>query len=305
MGRKKDGDILEIATRDVVTVPQTSTIMSVLKTMVTYRFRRIPVADAGNKRLMGLVVVMDIVNFLGGGEKYNIIDRKYRGKLSISVNEDVEEIMERKIVSVGSSTNWKDAIEKMISSRVNCLPVVDEREIVVGIITERDILKQLALCGTLGKSNTGDNATVKYLDNGSINSVITRKVFTIDPDITIGKAMESMVDKKLRRLPVVKDGVFLGLVTDRDIIRYFSKEAFKDIFTGDISEILEKPIKFLLSKDILIHKNPLIFDSNARASEVANEMLKMNYGAALIVEGGNLEGIVTERDLMKVMAELS
>jgi len=305
MGKKKDGDIMDIATKEVVTVPQTSTIMSVLKTMVTYRFRRIPVADAGNKRIMGLVVVMDLVNFFGGGDKYNIIDRKYRGNLSISVNEDVEKIMERKIIRVDSTSDWRDALEKMISSKVNCLPVVDDMDSVVGIITERDILKQLALRNVIGQSKTSKWTGTNYLENGRINSVITRKVFTIDPDVTIGDAMKLMVQKKVRRLPVVKDGVFLGLVTDRDVIRYFSKEAFKDIFTGNIKEILDKPIKFLLYKDILIHKNPLIFDSNARASEVANEMLKMNYGAALIVEGSSLEGIVTERDLMKVMVELN
>ena len=65
----RPGDVMMIASGDVVTVPPTMTIMGVVKTMVTYGFRRMPVADAGTNRLVGIITSVDLIDFFGGGER--------------------------------------------------------------------------------------------------------------------------------------------------------------------------------------------------------------------------------------------
>ncbi|MFO7967631.1 MAG: CBS domain-containing protein [Archaeoglobaceae archaeon] len=102
-------------------------------------------------------------------------------------------------------------------------------------------------------------------------------------------------------MPIITDEVFVGLITDRDILRYLGGEAFKTILTGDASEILEKPVSLMLSKEFLVHKDPLVFSPVARASEVAEKMVEKGHGAALILSDGSLEGIITEKDLMKLV----
>ena len=64
-----EGKILALATRNVVTLPPTATIMEAIKIMTERRFRRIPIADAGTGRLEGVITTVDIIDFLGGGKR--------------------------------------------------------------------------------------------------------------------------------------------------------------------------------------------------------------------------------------------
>ncbi len=286
---------MEVATSEVVNVPPTSTIMSALKTMVAYRFRRIPVADAGSKRFLGLLVAMDLIDFFGGGRKHGIV-LKHKGSLIIAVNEEVEEIMEKEVETVDISESWMEALKIMLNKDVSSCPILDG-ERVAGIITERDMLELL----TLKKKPVLKRPYVFDSASTDVGSIMTKSVVTAEPVTTIGKAMKTMISRRIRRLPVITDGVFVGLITDRDILRYFGGEAFKIILTGDASEVLEKPLSLMLSKDFLVHKEPLVFSPTVRASEVSEKMVEHGHGAALILSDGSLEGIITEKDLMKLV----
>jgi len=83
------GDIMAIASKDIVTLPPTTNIMGTAKTMLKYGFRRVPIADAGTNRLVGIITSLDIVDFLGGGLRHNIVKNRYKGNLAAAINEDV------------------------------------------------------------------------------------------------------------------------------------------------------------------------------------------------------------------------
>ena len=74
---KRSGEVLNLATPSVVTVPPTTTIMGAIKTMTFYGFSRLLIADAGTKRLIGFVTSVDVVDFLGGGLRHNLLKDKY------------------------------------------------------------------------------------------------------------------------------------------------------------------------------------------------------------------------------------
>ncbi len=281
----KFGSVMDLATRDVKTIPPRSTIMNALRTMVKCNFRRMPIADAGTKRLEGIISATDLVNYFGGGEKHRIVMERFNGNLSAAVNEYVDEIMVRDVVAVDSSSSWQDALELMLERRVGGCPIVDEDDRVVGIITERDMLNYLA--------------NHRELD-GYVRDYMTTGVITANPETTIEEAMKMMISKRIRRLPVIKDGILLGLITAREILKYFTKEAFKVIESGDVRDALQKPLTLMLSKEGL-HREPLTFRPLDRISDVVRRMVAEGVGVALIVEDGRLEGIITERDLMKFL----
>jgi len=277
-----------ICTRNVVTIPPTSTIMSAMKSMVKYNFRRIPIADPGTKRLEGIMTVTDIINFFGGGSKYGIVKNRYSGNLMAAVNEEVVEIMERDVVKVDFTSSFEDAIELMLKKRVGGCPVVDREDTIVGIITEKDILNYLSENGHI---------------DGYVSEYMTKGVITANPDTTIESAMKTMISERMRRLPVIRDGILVGLVTAREILRYFATgEAFKMLTTGNIEETLNQPISYILSNDNLrIYKEPLTVPPNLKISELAQAMRGAGYGVALVVNNGSLEGIITERDMIRFL----
>jgi len=285
--RLKKGSIMEIATTEVVTTPLTSTIMSVLKMMVTYSFRRVPVVDPGTKRLEGIITGTDIINFFGGGEKHRIVEERYDNNLLVAINEDVREIMTRGVTSLEFTSDWEEAVEIMLEKNVGGCPVVDREERVVGIVTERDMLEFLA-------------SQTKF--DGKAEDFMTRGIVCIKPDTTIEEAMRTIISRKIRRLPVVEDGILLGLITSSTLLRYFgSGEAFRMLVTGDADEILRKPIKIILSdENILEYRELLTFPPEENILSIARKMIEKNHGAALIMKEG-LEGLITERDLVEFL----
>ncbi|WP_290597287.1 MULTISPECIES: CBS domain-containing protein [unclassified Archaeoglobus] len=288
MKNSKPGNVMEVATKEVFTLPPTSTLMYALKTMVKENFRRIPITDAGTKRLEGIISATDFVNLFGGGSKFGIVKGRYGGNLAAAVNEEVEKIMETKVITVDYTDSFEDAVEVMFEKRVGGCPIVNKEDVVVGIITERDVLKYL------GKNKNIDGIASDYMTNS---------VVTIKPKDTIEKAMKVMIEKHLRRLPVIDDGILVGLITVREILRYFGKgEAFRMLTSGSIKDAIEKPVSTILANDdLLVYKEILTFPRDISISQLVSAMLDRGYGVALIVESGKLEGIITERDLIRFL----
>ena len=283
----KLGSVVNLATKDVKTIPPRSTIMNALKTMVNEGFRRMPVADAGTKKLMGIVSATDIINFLGGGDKYMIVENRYDGNLAKAINESINEIMTRDVVCVKYTDSWEDAVELMIEKNVGGCPIVDNDDKVFGIVTERDIVKFLA--------------SQRRLD-GVVRDYMTPRVVTVTPNTTVGDAMRTMISKKIRRLPIVKDGILFGILVSTDFLRYFAKDAFKMLETGNIKDVLDRSIHEIASNSsVLKYREPLVFESRDKISDVVKGMVEKGVGCALIVDNDRLEGIITERDLMRFL----
>ena len=115
-----------VASPDVVTVPPTTTIMGAIKTMTFYGFSRLPIADAGTKRLIGFVTSVDIVDFLGGGLRHNLLSEKYGGNIFTAINADIREIMSTKLTYADDNSTLNDVLKLMYEKNVGGLPIVDE-----------------------------------------------------------------------------------------------------------------------------------------------------------------------------------
>ncbi len=98
----------------------------------------------------------------------------------------------------------------MSSARVGSVLVLEE-DALVGIFTERDILSAFDL-------TRADPARVSPVSKG-----MSSNPQTIGPDATVGEAMDKMLDGEFRHLPVMEDGMLVGIVSMRDLARSISK----------------------------------------------------------------------------------
>jgi len=278
---QQEGEIMSIATRDVVSVPPTATIMGAVETMTKCGFRRLPVTDAGTKKLRGIITSGDVINFMGGGDKYRLVQVKHGGNLIAAVNESVRAIMTQHVVSLPDNARISDAMEVIVQKKIGGLPIVDERGVLTGIVTERDVMRVLA----------GEKSPL------AVEDVMTSTLRVTQPDCTIGEVTRDMTLHRFRRLPVVSDDVLYGIITATDIMRYLgSREAFLRLSTGNIAEVMGLPVRTMISGD-LFTTSP-----GNSINEAARQMLEKNIGALPVIEDTRLVGLITEFDLVRAFA---
>ena len=277
-----EGDIMTIASRDVVTIPPTMPIIGAVKTMMNKGFRRLPVADAGTNRLKGIVTSQDIVDFLGGGKRNLIVKNSFKGNLFAAVNGSISEIMEENVISLSEKDSLKDVLKTMIKENVGGLPVTDDQNRVKAIVSEKDFVFLISGVRT-GKS---------------VGEYMSSHVVTAPPDMKIGTAAKSMINNGFRRIPIIRDNVLVGIITASDILRFLgSGEIFDRLVTGNANEVFEIPVRTLIKKEVVFT------GSDMDLGEAAQTMLSKKVGSLPVLEDGELKGIITERDFIRAIAE--
>ena len=278
--RKRKGEILHVAKTSVVTMAPTTLVYDAIQMMAKEGFRRIPIADAGTKFLEGIVTATDIVNYLGGGEKFKIIQQRFGGNFFKAINEPIRLIMTKNVVSVETSAKVGEAIRLMKENNVGGLPVVDEKNRVRGIITERDIAGLFA----------------DKISGVRVAQLMSEKVIIALPTTTIFEVAKTMTAQGFRRLPIISDNKVIGIITAMDIIRFFgSGEVFKYLRSGTIMQVLNTPALEIATKEVVTIK------PSADVGQAAKIMRSKNIGAIPVVENDRLVGIITERDFFKII----
>ncbi len=279
--RKREGDVMVIAKSPVVTMAPTTPIYDAVQIMVKAGFRRIPITDSGTKRLRGIITATDIVNYLGGGEKFQIIQRKYAGNFFKAINESIKSVMTQKVFSVLTTAKTSDAIERMKEHNVGGLPVVDEEDRVWAIVTERDVV--FLFSGKISEAKVAD--------------AMSRKVVTAKPKTSIFEAEKTMIQHGFRRLPVVQNGKLIGMVTVMDVLRFFgSGHVFKHLQSGAITQVLQTKILDIAVREVVT------VGPEVDVGQAAKLMRDRKLGALPVVQKEKLIGIITERDFFKLIA---
>ena len=278
--RKREGEILAIAKSPAVMIAPTTPVYDAIQIMTKEGFRRLPIANPGTKHLEGIVTATDIVNYLGGGEKFEIIQQKFGGNFFKAINEPIKLIMTQKVVSIKTSAKISEAIMKMKEANLGGLPAVDDKDSVKGIITERDIA----------------NLFADRTSGTKVAQIMSEKVVTALAKTTIFEAEKTMATQGFRRLPIISDGKVMGIITAMDIIRFFgSGEVFKHLRSGTIIQVLNTPALEIATKTVAT------IEPDADVGQAARMMREKDIGAIPVAKNGRLMGIVTERDFFKII----
>jgi CBS domain-containing protein len=120
----------------------------------------------------------------------------------------VSDIMTRQIASVDPDTNLLECAKKMVRKRVGSLLLVKDKNL-KGLISTQDILWAVV------KKSKEDLSKIKASD------ISPRKIMTIRPDATLDEAVTKIKRYKFHRLPVIKNGEVIGLITLRDILNFY------------------------------------------------------------------------------------
>ena len=92
------------------------------------------------------------------------------------------------------------------SRRVGAMVIVDDEDAVIGILSERDIVRVVAEKGAAGLSQ-------------AVSSCMTQEVVFAAPNEQVHSLLERMTDRRIRHLPVLKDGRLVGIVSIGDLVK--------------------------------------------------------------------------------------
>ena len=147
----------------------------------------------------------------------------------------VSEVMTTEVETVQMNSTLEEAASIMKVENVWAIPVVDEDDDLVGIITDRDIVVR---CVAEGKDPS----------DTSVEEVLSHELETIEPDVDVEEAARLMADKQIRRLPVCEDGELVGMISIGDLAVKASQPetsgaALREISQGVKGEAISQPMR--------------------------------------------------------------
>jgi CBS domain-containing protein len=143
----------------------------------------------------------------------------------------VADVMTRKVETVSPSTPVRDIVAKLVQHRISAVPVIDHQGLLVGIVSEADLLHRRE-SGTeirrpwwLDLFSDPDARAEAFLKahGRTAEEVMTRALEVVDEETPLDVAAKLMDERHVRRLPVVKEGRVVGIVARADLIRSLAK----------------------------------------------------------------------------------
>lgn len=132
-----------------------------------------------------------------------------------------------------------------------------------------------------------------------VSDWMTKKVYTVHADEYLSDAVLLMRDRGIKHIPVLKGGKLKGIISDRDIKEYSpSKATSLDIY--ELHYLLAKTRIKEIMKTGVITTTP-----DTPVEEAAMLMLDENIGCLPVLEGGELIGIISDRDIYRALVDIT
>jgi CBS domain-containing protein len=110
----------------------------------------------------------------------------------------VEDVMTTKVVTITEEQSKQQAARLLSQHRISGLPVVNADNVVVGVVTEYDIISKEAQ---------------------TVGEIMTRGVISVTPDTDLEDVGHILVQERIKRLPVLNQGRLVGIVSRADLVR--------------------------------------------------------------------------------------
>lgn len=154
------------------------------------------------------------------------------------MNAIARDIMTRPVISVKKEATIKDVAELLASCDFSGVPVVDQDDQVIGVLSETDIVKYsnqvnvipfTSLTGWISPyTEINDIATIRkgidLISRTRVEQVMSKKVFTLPEEASISEVIQAIIKRNINRVPIVDNQKRLtGIITRGDIMKYVAE----------------------------------------------------------------------------------
>ena len=210
----------------------------------------------------------------------------------------VRRIMSAQPFAITPQTPLAEAVEQAVEHGVSALPVVDPRSHVVGILSDQDLRQRAGLpyrLGLLAALSPSDRAALLHGLTQPVGDIMSTPAITIAETVPLADAAALLIEKRLKRLPVVAAGGQLsGLVTRSDLLRELAVDGERLRWRGQpvsgwhtsVSQYLHAPLPSL-RRDATLNEAVQLLRESGRQRLLLTD------------ESGRPQAIVTDVDLVR------
>ena len=204
------------------------------------------------------------------------------------MNATVKDVMTADVVAVKCDATSKELAAALRRHRVSAFPVVDDRDRVIGLVSEADLLAKEAMTEPGVVAELLHHSDVRKAEGMTAGALMTRQVVTVSPDDPIEQAARMMHFLKVRQLPVVNSGgELVGIVSRSDLLSVFDRpdeDIRKDIVdTMLLHEFLVDPRQFRVT----VEGGVVTLEGTPETAAL---------GRALVRKARHVPGVVAVRD---------
>jgi CBS domain-containing protein len=203
------------------------------------------------------------------------------------------DVMTRQVITIRPNASILQAARLMLQNRISGLPVVDQKGLLIGVVTEGDFLRR-------AETDTGRHRPswleffmspgrladeYVHAHGRKVEEVMSRNPHTISEDASLEEVVRTMERKRIKRVPVMRNGQLIGIITRANLVQALAS----------IARVIP----------------PVLKDDAAIRDRILSEIDKLPWGPAginVLVRDGNvdLSGIIldeSQREGIKVLVE--
>lgn len=219
---------------------------------------------------------------------------------------NVSDIMTRNAISVQPRTTVIDAARIMLANHVSGLPVLDEAGMLVGVVTEGDLLRRAEI-GTEGEQAGWLKALLQpgavaadYVATHSrhVSGVMTHTPIFTTPDTSLAEIAQTMLRKRIKRLPVLENNKLIGVVSRADLLKALTSKLLNQPQDGGSDEEILAYIKGEIAKAKWAPKSGLRVAVKDKTVTLDGTIFSDDERQAVITIAENAPGVKEVKDEM-------
>jgi CBS domain-containing protein len=202
----------------------------------------------------------------------------------------VRDVMTTRVVAVKKPASFKEMIVRMRKSHISAFPVVDDAGVVIGVVSEDDLLNKEADLAT----GTGSLASIlRFRDHDKAAGItaaelMTSPPLTVSPDAPLAEAACLMRDRRVKRLPVINaTGHLIGIISRSDVLSVFTRPDAEIRSEAAEEVIAESFVTDSRGLAVTVHDGIVTLTGRAETEQVGHELM-----AAL----RHIDGVIAVRD---------
>jgi CBS domain-containing protein len=220
----KDTRVRDIMTSAPKKVSLDTSLAEVARLLLSSTFTGLPVVD-GENRPVGVISQGDLIYKAGMPMRLGLLAESDREKVSAILEvlalKPAKEVMTQPAITIGQDKLVTDAVNLMLKKQVKRLPVVDAEGRLVGILSRVDVFHTILRECPDWQAFQKQMVAVDHLQ--FVSDIMRRDTCTVFPDTSVEEVLRLIDCNDIQRVCVVdREGNFLGLISDRDLLAAFS-----------------------------------------------------------------------------------